>query len=480
MYNSKRLIILFVFAILLSGLFSGCGQSDIIPDQGGDANISNPPLQDDLPANANNSIEEVKDNLFFFKDNVLQMSYDGSFLFEDDVKKEVKLNIVELVNLKNGKLYELRLQDVEGVPDERLSFGYFYVEKDKIYKMEPAKENIDVLKAGEELPNGSVVVCQDEEIKDSLEKDEPGWHYYLEISGDRREYHAYNNQVSSGYYESFIWEKNKGLIGYRSGYGAERDSIELQLKDNMEESKLDTSTVESYGELLKSFPVGLNYCKYVGIAYKEFASRASEDKSINDMMFKEFYDFYYQFEGVGAYDIDREDPVLKENGFQVIGYEEGPYIFCEPDYLKNNFTDYVSDKLKDFIIVDRKDKMLGGYIITDALLCIERDELSDIIIEWENYLKKYPDPDWTTEMAKNKIRGYMLVYASVDLESFSDMRGETKREEDILRSYKRFMEKYPDSKYYQFIKEYYQLLKNEGVKETENGKKLLKKFGLID
>lgn len=49
----------------------------------------------------------------------------------------------------------------------------------------------------------------------------------LEVKGNERVYHSYNNQIETGFYESFIWEKNIGLISYESGYGAERDSIVL-------------------------------------------------------------------------------------------------------------------------------------------------------------------------------------------------------------------------------------------------------------
>lgn len=171
---------------------------------------------------------DTMDNSYFYKNDVLQMNYKGIFIFDDIIEKEVKLNINKVVNLKNGKLYELKLDSIEGVPNERLSLGFFYVKNDKIYKIEISEENVDILKTSGEIPNGSVIVCQDNEIKDTLGKDESGWHYYLEVDGDRREYCLYNNQVSSGYYESFTWEKSKGLISYRSGYGAERDSIELQ------------------------------------------------------------------------------------------------------------------------------------------------------------------------------------------------------------------------------------------------------------
>jgi hypothetical protein len=60
---------------------------------------------------------------------------------------------------------------------------------------------------------------------------EPGWHHYVTVNGDIIESHSYDKQVESGYYETFIWEKGRGLIYYASGYGAERDSIELTIKD---------------------------------------------------------------------------------------------------------------------------------------------------------------------------------------------------------------------------------------------------------
>jgi len=105
----------------------------------------------------------------------------------------VKLQISEIANLKNGKLYELKLDSIEGVPTERLSLGYFYVQKDKIYKIEPTEENLNKLKTSEEVPNGSAIVCQDKELKDALSKDEAGWHHYIVVNGDKREYHSYNN-----------------------------------------------------------------------------------------------------------------------------------------------------------------------------------------------------------------------------------------------------------------------------------------------
>ncbi|AEM74576.1 hypothetical protein [Caldicellulosiruptor acetigenus] len=217
----------FLIMILTIGIifFSGCAKF---------SNISETNFKSSSQFNITSSKKvtyNAERNPFFFKESISKVEYKGKFLFDDLVEKNVKLNIIKKANLKYGELYELKLEPIEGIPDERLSLGYFYVQKDKIYKIDPTKENLSKLKTREELPNDSVIVCQDKEIKDSLSENKRGWHRYLRVERDKREYHAYNNQVETGYYETFIWEKNKGLISYRSGYGAERDSIELQIKD---------------------------------------------------------------------------------------------------------------------------------------------------------------------------------------------------------------------------------------------------------
>jgi hypothetical protein len=155
------------------------------------------------------------------------ISFSGSFLFRDDIKKEVSLNINGITILNEGHVFELKIEPIEGVPDDRLNLGYFYVQKDKIIRIPPTEDNLQGV-GKDILPLDSVIVCQDNEIEDTLSKEEKGWHQYIKINGDTCEFHSYNNLVETGYYESFTWEKDRGLIYYRSGYGAERESIELK------------------------------------------------------------------------------------------------------------------------------------------------------------------------------------------------------------------------------------------------------------
>lgn len=62
--------------------------------------------------------------------------------------------------------------------------------------------------------------------EDSL-KEEKGWHEEIMVEGTVCTYRSYNDLTETGYYERFVWEKGKGLIEYKSGFGAERDRIYL-------------------------------------------------------------------------------------------------------------------------------------------------------------------------------------------------------------------------------------------------------------
>lgn len=201
--------------------------------------------------------------MFFFKKEVSHITYNCNLSIYEPVQKEINLYIREVAELKEGKLYELKLDNIEGIPNERLNLGYFYVLEDRIYKLRPTEENLNKIKSKQELPGDYAIVCQDKELKDSLGKNERGWHRYIEINGDKREFHSYNNLVETGYYESFTWEKSKGLIYYQSGFGAERDAIELQLNnpEGVNENLCGNREELIYSIRLKNSMKRLSICK---------------------------------------------------------------------------------------------------------------------------------------------------------------------------------------------------------------------------
>lgn len=177
----------------------------------------------------NDSKEYVSE---YFQDDISDLRYEGQFIFQNIDKIEVAINMKTYEESKNGKLFELYLDTIKGVPNERLSLGYFFEVGDKIYKINPTEENLEMIKDNEEVPDDSIIVSQSSELPDVLAEGEAGFHHYINIEDGKIKYHSYNDLIETGYYESFTWEKGTGLVFYQSGYGAERETIKLNLISN--------------------------------------------------------------------------------------------------------------------------------------------------------------------------------------------------------------------------------------------------------
>lgn len=147
------------------------------------------------------------------------------------IERDVYIQVEKIAQLKSGVIYKLKIQPIRGVPEERLFLGMFYVQKDKIYKIEYTRDIVDSMRKWGKIPTGSNIVCQEEEIEDYMKQNKKGFHQYLLVQGDLREYHSYNNGVESGYFETYVWERNIGLKYYKSGFGAEKNLVELKLLD---------------------------------------------------------------------------------------------------------------------------------------------------------------------------------------------------------------------------------------------------------
>ncbi|GLC80072.1 hypothetical protein [Lacrimispora brassicae] len=191
---------------------------------------------------ANHSFEQTSEkdffvqNKYFFPDES-SITYKTRFTFleEEPLPQEVDLLINEILRFKHGILYELKVNydgEFSGriyYDWDRFHLGYFYVQEDKIFLLRG--ENIlNEITSEEDIFSMGKIVCQDEELKDSLNEDQKGEHEYISVNENQRQYHSYNNLVESGFYETFVWEQDIGLVGYRSGFGAEKDSIELYLE----------------------------------------------------------------------------------------------------------------------------------------------------------------------------------------------------------------------------------------------------------
>ena len=180
------------------------------------------------------SVRGNEDTNYFFPQGTSLWMYEGRFLESSLQTGQIELSVIEVKDFEEGNLYELVWNCNEAVPDryggDRRYLGLFLVLSDSIYlfRDEYVKEELPTV---EEIKNSGTLVCSKYGKEDSLGEDEGGWHEYILVEDNRSEYHGYNNLVETGYYECFVWEIGKGLIAYRSGYGAEADAIEVYLTE---------------------------------------------------------------------------------------------------------------------------------------------------------------------------------------------------------------------------------------------------------
>ena len=193
--------------------------------------------------NKNEIMETEESNPYFCVKEDTSHEFEGQIFFDcfgDIPIPECKtvINFAKIAKLKKGVLYHFSIDPISGlnIPEERLSVGYFYVQKDKIIRLWESDDNawglssetLEELISSDKIPSQSEIVCQENAIKDSLKKNQSGWHQYLIVNGNRREFHSYYKHPQSiGYWESFTWEKERGLISYKSGYRDGIDYFEL-------------------------------------------------------------------------------------------------------------------------------------------------------------------------------------------------------------------------------------------------------------
>lgn len=183
------------------------------------------------------SVQDYSSNNVYFFPDENSVTYKARFTFPeaDSLPEEIILSINEVLRLEQGILYELKILYDGDFPGrvyydwDRFQLGYFYVQEDSIILLR-GDNILNEITSVEDIFAKGDIVCQVEELKDSLSDDQKGEHKYISIDGKQCKYQSYNNLIESGFYETFVWEENVGLVMYRSGFGAEKDGIELYLE----------------------------------------------------------------------------------------------------------------------------------------------------------------------------------------------------------------------------------------------------------
>lgn len=186
-------------------------------------------------ASTEEKADSMYNNPFFFPDGDGSYFYQPEFLeFDENGERisydEAELKVIRVKRAAQGILYHLVIC-CEGAfyhGDNSFEIGYFYVNKDKIIRLTEEEAALKCTSEEDFLQEGTIV-CQESDKPDALEPEEKGWHEYIVTEQERCEYHGWNSLVETGFYETFIWERGKGLVSYRQGYGAGRDHIEIYL-----------------------------------------------------------------------------------------------------------------------------------------------------------------------------------------------------------------------------------------------------------
>lgn len=286
---------------------------------------------DNEKADCVDDVRKKNINPYFFSDSITVVEYDIKFDFETNGKEilnTAKLYIYKEKVLYDGTLYSMIVKYDESQTDknvmqekEDINLGHFYVQKDKIYLIQDIEIAMGLSEI--ELIENGRVICQSESRKESRkESEESGWHEDIKIVDDTCIFQRYNNLKESkfdGSYEYFIWEKGKGLTGYRRGHG-ECEEIYLQMKGTEKINSIEVERINPY-----FFPTGTTTVKYEGyFHFNEFD------------MEKEKVDREVMYTGEVTLNI-REEIVFK-NGILYNMYlsDNGEFYFEGNDWGENN------------------------------------------------------------------------------------------------------------------------------------------------
>ncbi len=257
-------------------------------------------------------------------------------------------------------------------------------------------------------------------------------------------------------------------IDENKSYNQAKDEAET-LKAIIQEVNLNN---DEFSYLISELPINdINSIKKAVGKYKDLAG---ENYELNDNRFRVFRVFFYNliksendviwdnYDKVREYNLD----MLKENGIRINSSESGEYLASRPSFLYNEFGNYLSDSLREYEQIKMQELLEIGdeehstYLIEDAALFISWDELSDRIIRLENYINKYPDT-LEKEEALNSIGYYIWIYTASALDNTPVYQG-NKLSESVMDSYKRFINTYEESNYYDVISGYYDILSKNG------------------
>jgi hypothetical protein len=151
-----------------------------------------------------------------------------------------------------------------------------------------------------------------------------------------------------------------------------------------------------------------------------------------------------------------------ENGYHFTTSEGGFYIEIDYERLKKQLEMVISDVMAKYLEIEAH-----ADISEDASLTVTWDELADRIVELERFILKNPTFKENTvlyDRYKNFMRFYLKGMDNTDIADYSHP-GQLAPE--VKNSYERFLKEYNNTEAYAIVKEYYNKLKFNHYRLTE-------------
>jgi len=288
--------------------------------------------------------------------------------------------------------------------------------------------------------------------------------------------------------EKYPNSKLNDNIGY---YLVELNTDNFEENDNEVLSRITDEYIEKYFYLgyLKEREKGNLFSEQTNTLLKEFNKNKEEVinklKTLNKEEANKFYEDYLESNNeilekmnendyimldnafyIGEGDIDKEklnkqNKYLDNYGLEVVEIEEGFMLTEKKDFYYNIFKNYVSDDYRDFIKLCSEDI---DYIDYFSSLEEHPEIIADKVINWENFLEKYPDSK-LKEKAQNICCTYRDDYIlALTSSQTTEVLKNGKINKDV-KELNRFKNKYPNSPTTEIIKYYLENYKNDDIND---------------
>lgn len=179
---------------------------------------------------------------------------------------------------------------------------------------------------------------------------------------------------------------------------------------------------------------------------------------------------------IGDENLRKQLMKLKDNGYSLYQAEGDFYIEPDPAFLIKRFEKHISEPLAEFLKL--KAIEVEKHFAADAALIITWDELSDRIAGWEAYIARYPEAPEAAQAREDYYRRYMFFYLNgIDNTGLYDYHTGILKD-DVKKSYERYMEKYKDTQSSIVVKGFYNELKKNGFKRTDQVLEYVRKIEL--